>query len=76
MYKNQYVVKRGDNWAVIGENNTRATRIVSTQKEAIEIATIIAKNQQSELRIQNKNCRFKICNSYGSDPCPPKDSNY
>ena len=63
MGKNQYVSPRG---------NKRATRVVSTQKEAIEIATKIAKNQGSELTIQGKDGRIRDKRSYGNDPYPPK----
>lgn len=38
MEKDQFVVRRGDKWAVVGANNKRATRITDTQKEAINIA--------------------------------------
>ena len=75
MNKNQYVVKRGSNWAVVGENNSKATRVVPTQAQAIEIARTIARNQNSEMRVQDHNGRFRICNSYGNDSCPPKDKN-
>ena len=51
MEKDQFVVRRGDKWAVVGANNKRATRITDTQKEAINIARNIAINQQSEMRV-------------------------
>ena len=76
MGKNQFVVRHGSEWAVKGANNSRATRVVPTQGKAIEIAKTIAKNQNSELRVQNKTGQFRMCNSYGNDPCPPKDRNY
>ena len=76
MGKNQYVVRHGENWAVKGSINIKATKIVSTQKEAINIARQIARNQHSEMRVQNKQGQFKVCNSYGIDNCPPKDKNY
>lgn len=75
MGKNQFVVRRGKEWAVIGANNTKATRVVSTQKEAIGIARSIAQNQHSEIRVQDRNGHFRVCNSYGNDPCPPIDKN-
>lgn len=75
MYKNQYVVRNGNEWAVKGEGNSRATRIVPTQKEAIYIAREIAINQRSEMRVQGQDGKFRVCNSYGNDPCPPKDKN-
>lgn len=76
MSKDQYVVRHGSDWAVKGANNTRATRVVSTQREAISIAKAIAQNQHSEVRVQDRNGHFRVCNSYGNDSCPPEDKNY
>lgn len=76
MNKDQYVVKHGKDWAVVGAGNSRATKVFATQKEAIDYGRDIARNQESELRIQNKEGKFRTCNSYGKDPCPPKDKNY
>lgn len=75
MGKNQFVVKHGSLWAVKGANNTKATVITDTQIEAIGVARQIAKNQHSEMRVQDRNGHFRKCNSYGNDPCPPKDKN-
>ena len=41
----------GNQWAVRGEKNERATKIVNTQTEAIKIARDIAINQKFELVI-------------------------
>ena len=76
MKKDQYVVRRGNEWAVVGANNKRATKVASTQKEAIGVATRIAKNNKAEVRIQDRSGHFKKCNSYGNDACPPQDKNY
>jgi len=70
--KNQYVVRRGDGWAVRGEGNSRVTKRFGTQKEAIDYGRGIAQNQQSELRIQNRQGRFREAYSYGNDPYPPR----
>lgn len=51
--KNQHVVKHPDGWAVKGEGNSKATKVTETQKQAIEAAEQIAKNQKSEIRYQN-----------------------
>ena len=75
MSDTQFVVKRNNKWAVIGANNIKATAIVPTQEEAIKIARFIAKHKFSEMRVQDLNGRFRLCNSYGNDPCPPKDLN-
>lgn len=76
MGKDQFVVRRGDKRAVVGANNEKATRITDTQKEAIDIARNIAINQRSEMRVQDRAGKWRRCNSYGNDLCPPKDKNY
>jgi len=74
--KNQWVTKHPKGWAVKGEGNKRATKITKTQKEAINIAKKIAKNQKSELYIQNREGKIRSKDSYGNDPCPPKDKEH
>jgi hypothetical protein len=74
--KNQWVIKHGDKWAVKGEGNSKVTKIVKTQKEAIKIGKSIAKNQKSELIIQNAEGKIRSKDSYGNDPCPPKDNEH
>lgn len=73
MGKNQHVTPNPNGgWQVKGEGNTRATALTSTQAEAIEFATNIARSQQSELFIHGKDGRIRERNSYGNDPYPPK----
>jgi hypothetical protein len=74
--KNQYVVTAGDQWGVRGQGNGKLTSLHDTQKEAIQAARDIAKNEQSELRIQGKDGRFRDGDSYGNDPMPPRDRKY
>ncbi len=68
MKKNQHVVPHGDKWAVKGEKNVKNTKIVDTQKQAIDIAREIAKNQKSELVIHKKDGTIRDKDSYGNDP--------
>ena len=70
--KNQHVVPRGNNWAVQGAGNEKATRTVSTQTEAIKIAKEIANNQKSEMFIHRPNGQIRERNTYGKDNFPPK----
>lgn len=70
--KNQHVVPRGNDWAVQGAGNGKATRIVSTQAEAIKIAKEIAINQKSEMLIHRSNGQIRERNTYGKDNFPPK----
>ena len=72
MGKNQHVVPHKGDWAVRGEGNRRVTRITGTQREAIEIAREIARNQESELFIHRQDGRIRDRDSYGNDPYPPK----
>ena len=76
MGKNQHVVPRGNGWAVKGERNQRATSLHPTQKDAIERAREIARNQKSELVIHRRDGRIRDKDSYGNDPCPPRDRKY
>lgn len=70
---NQHVVPNGDNgWAVKGEGNSKATKITTTKKEAVDAARQIAKNQKSELIIHGKNGKIQSKDSHGNDPYPPK----
>lgn len=71
--KNQHVVKHSNGWAVKGEGNTKATKVTRTQAEAIKVAEDIAKNQKADTKIHGQNGRIRAGNSYGNDPCPPKD---
>ncbi|MBN2837859.1 MAG: DUF2188 domain-containing protein [Fusobacteriaceae bacterium] len=73
MGKNQHVVPHSNGWAVKGAGNEKATRVVPTQKEAISIATEIARNQKSETKIHGTNGQIRGGNSYGNDPFPPRD---
>ena len=70
--KNQHVVPHGNEWAVKGAGNSKATHITETQSEAIELAKDIAQNQKSELFIHNRHGQIRERNTYGDDPYPPK----
>ena len=70
--KNQHVVPHNGDWAVKGAGNSKPTKIVETQKEAIAIAKEISTNQEAELFIHGRNGQIRERNSYGNDDCPPK----
>lgn len=71
--KNQHVVPYGNEWAVKGAGNEKATKLVPTQAEAIKIAREIAINQKSEVVIHRPDGTIRDKDSYGNDPCPPID---
>lgn len=66
--KNQHVTKHNGGWQVKGAGNSKATAVTKTQKEAIEIAREIAKNQSSELIIHGTNGQIRQKDSQGNDP--------
>jgi len=70
--KNQHVVPHNGEWAVRGAGNEKATKVVETQREAIEIAREISINQQSELFIHGKNGQIRERDSHGNDSFPPR----
>lgn len=71
---NQHVVPNPNGgWDVKGAGNSRATRHTDTQREAINIAKGIARNQNSEAIIHGRDGRIRDKDSYGNDPIPPRD---
>jgi hypothetical protein len=72
MKKNQHVVPHSSGWAVKGAGNQKATKVTSTQKEAISVARNIAKNQKSELLVHNQKGQIRQKDSFGNDNFPPK----
>ncbi|HEY5746113.1 MAG TPA: DUF2188 domain-containing protein [Chryseolinea sp.] len=70
--KTQHVVPHDNHWAVKKGGSDRSTAIVPTQKQAIEIAKEISKNQGAELFIHGRDGQIRERNSYGNDNFPPK----
>jgi uncharacterized protein YdaT len=64
---NQYVVRRPNGWAVIGEGNSRDTSIHPTQQEAVKRASEIARNQRSKVVIHGDGVNIGQKNS--ADEC-------
>lgn len=71
--KNQHVVPHGKEWGVRGERNDRMTAITPTKTEADKIAREIARNQGTEVVIHDRHGVIRDKDSFGTDPCPPKD---
>ena len=73
MAKTQHVVPQGGRWAVRGAGSQRATRVTSTQREALTVAREIARRQGTDVVIHGRDGRIRDKDSYGNDPFPPKD---
>jgi len=72
MGKNQHVVPHGNQWAIKGAGNQKATAICNTQQECIARGKEIAQNQRAELFIHSKSGQIRDRSSYGNDPYPPR----
>ena len=73
MGKNQHVTPHpAGGWQVKGEGNSKETVRTSTQKEAIDRARAISRNQGSELVIHRLNGMIRDKDSHGRDPFPPR----
>ena len=72
--KNIHVTPHKDGgWQVKKGGAAKATKRTDTQEVAVDIATRIAKNQKTDTKIHGRNGKIRAGNSYGNDPCPPKD---
>lgn len=73
MGKNVHVVKNlNGGWSVKQEKAQRSSGNFNTQKQAIERAIEIAKNNGQEVAIHGTNGQIRQKNSYGNDPYPPE----
>lgn len=73
---NVWVSPKDDKWSVHRENSSRASAIVLTQGEANEVARQIALNEKVDRITQGRDGRIVSHDSYGNDPCPPKDKEH
>jgi hypothetical protein len=72
MGKNIHVTPRDDKWAVKGEGDERASGLYDTQRDAIDAARELARNNKSELFIHDREGKIRGRDSYGGDPFPPR----
>lgn len=63
-------------WQVKISGNERASNITSTQKDAIEIGKRRAIELRTELVIHGRDGKIRDADSYGNDPCPPRDNKH
>lgn len=73
--KDVHVVPDGKGWAVKPEGG-KALSKHRTQKAASDAGRKVAKKNQSELVIHRPNGQIRDKDSFGNDPCPPKDTKH
>ena len=67
----QHVVPRHGGWAVRKQGAVKATKVFSTQDEAIQFARNVAKKQSGELFIHKADGTIRERKSY-CQPAPPQ----
>ena len=70
--KAQHVVRADGQWAVRRAGASKASRVFSTQREAVKYGTGVAQNNKTELFIHGKDGLIRERNSFGDDSYPPK----
>ena len=68
-----HVVPRDDGWAVRKEGASRASKIFTTQADAVKYARELAQKEKAELYVHRRDGTIRERSSYGNDPFPPKD---
>jgi len=72
--KERHVVKNPDGgWDVKKPHAERASSHADTKAEAVDRAREICRNEKAECVIHGKDGKIQASDSYGKDPCPPKD---
>ena len=60
-------------WGIKKEHGSRSIKNFDTQKEAIDTAAEIARNQKpAQVKIHGENGKIREEHTYGDDPNPPK----
>lgn len=71
--KTHHVVPNSNGgWDVKRGGSERASGHFDTKAQALERGREISRNQQTELRIHNRNGRIASSDSHGNDPHPPR----
>lgn len=71
-----HVVPHQDSWAAHKEGAKRASFLGDTKAEVEARARAQARVEHAELFIHGRDGRIQDRDSYGNDPCPPKDTKH
>lgn len=74
--KNIWVTPHNKGWAVKREGAKRSSRVTATKAEAIRVGRQLGKKSGVEVIVQRKDGVIQSKDSYGNDPCPPKDTEH
>ena len=74
--KNIHTVPLGNKWAVKKEGIEKPISIHNTKTTAQGKGASLARKAHVEHVIHGRNGKIQDKDSYGKDPCPPKDKNH
>jgi hypothetical protein len=74
--KDIHIIPHADKWATKKEGNKRVTETFDTKEGAQRAGRDQAKKDKVDLVIHGKNGKIQDSDSYGNDPCPPKDKKH
>ena len=74
--KNIHIVPNGDRWAIKKEGSNDPLSTHKTKALADQQARPQAKKDKVELVIHGRDGRIQDKDSFGNDPCPPKDKKH
>ena len=73
---NIWIVPHKDGWAVKREKAQRSIVVTPTKQEANAIGHQIGKNSKVNVITQRKDGTIQSHDTFGNDPCPPKDKEH
>lgn len=74
--KNIHIVPSGNRWAVKKELTMQPISEHKTKSAADQKGRVQARKDKVELVIHGRNGQFQDTDSFGKDPCPPKDKKH
>lgn len=77
MKRDYHVVPNsGGGWDVKRERGSRSSGHFDRKSEAMERGRELAKSRRTELVEHGKDGKIQDSDSYGDDPCPPRDKKH
>jgi hypothetical protein len=74
--RNVWVTPHKDGWAVKREGGRKPSKVTPRKDDAVNIGRDIAQRDGTELIVQRRNGTIQSKDSFGKDPCPPKDTEH
>lgn len=73
---NIWITPHPDGWAVRREGGQRSSVVTDTKKDADKIGHDMGRRDRVDVITQGKDGKIQSHDSFGNDPCPPKDKEH